>query len=250
MNDQIFLIYPYFKTKENRNQKLFNPLGISYLSSILKQNDINVFKLDCTFKDLSDVVKEIVESRPKIIGFYTMISLSRNTFNLLSLLKNQLPQSLYICGGPLATLYPDIFSKDSDIVFKGEISFEFSKFVKDFFDQSFSKLEFIKSYDFSSLPGVYINHGKVKINNEPRHISTQEFQLLPNPDRGGFDHEKYQKFWFNNEGLKMTNIITTLGCPFNCDFCSKPIFGNKFRKRKISNIIQEIQEIVRVGYDT
>jgi anaerobic magnesium-protoporphyrin IX monomethyl ester cyclase len=44
--------------------------------------------------------------------------------------------------------------------------------------------------------------------------------------------------------------MTTFGCPFNCDFCSKPIFGNDFRRKSGSKIISEIENILGYGYDS
>jgi anaerobic magnesium-protoporphyrin IX monomethyl ester cyclase len=43
--------------------------------------------------------------------------------------------------------------------------------------------------------------------------------------------------------------MLTRGCPYNCDFCSKPVFGNYFRKRDIADIITEIEYIMSLGYD-
>ncbi|MGZ5491184.1 MAG: B12-binding domain-containing radical SAM protein, partial [Nitrososphaeraceae archaeon] len=44
-------------------------------------------------------------------------------------------------------------------------------------------------------------------------------------------------------------IMMTKGCPFNCDFCSKPIFGNKLRRRSILDCINEILYIKSLGYN-
>ena len=44
--------------------------------------------------------------------------------------------------------------------------------------------------------------------------------------------------------------MTTLGCPFNCDFCSKPVFGNLFRRRNLDLVFAEIESIQRLGYDS
>jgi anaerobic magnesium-protoporphyrin IX monomethyl ester cyclase len=43
--------------------------------------------------------------------------------------------------------------------------------------------------------------------------------------------------------------MTTLGCPFNCDFCSRPVFGNLFRRRDLELVFAEIDQISRLGYE-
>jgi anaerobic magnesium-protoporphyrin IX monomethyl ester cyclase len=44
--------------------------------------------------------------------------------------------------------------------------------------------------------------------------------------------------------------MTTYGYPYNCDFCSRPVFGDTFRKRDVSSVMEEIRDIQRLGYDS
>jgi len=44
--------------------------------------------------------------------------------------------------------------------------------------------------------------------------------------------------------------MTTLGCPFDCDFCSRPVFGSSFRRRNLDAVFEEIDQIQRLGYDS
>jgi radical SAM superfamily enzyme YgiQ (UPF0313 family) len=41
------------------------------------------------------------------------------------------------------------------------------------------------------------------------------------------------------------SIITSRGCPYQCSFCSKAVFGNGVRFRSPENVISEIQLLVR-----
>ena len=43
---------------------------------------------------------------------------------------------------------------------------------------------------------------------------------------------------------------STLGCPYGCDFCSKPIFGNVVRRRDLDAVFAEIEQIRALGYDS
>jgi anaerobic magnesium-protoporphyrin IX monomethyl ester cyclase len=43
--------------------------------------------------------------------------------------------------------------------------------------------------------------------------------------------------------------MVTLGCPFNCDFCSRPVFGQLYRKRNLDVVFEEIDQLQRIGYD-
>jgi len=49
-------------------------------------------------------------------------------------------------------------------------------------------------------------------------------------------------------GEKVTPIYTSRGCPYNCTFCSK-IVGNNFRIVNPLQIIEEIEEVKKVGFN-
>jgi anaerobic magnesium-protoporphyrin IX monomethyl ester cyclase len=44
--------------------------------------------------------------------------------------------------------------------------------------------------------------------------------------------------------------MLTLGCPFDCDFCSRPVFGSVFRRRNLDVVFEEIEQIRQLGYDS
>jgi anaerobic magnesium-protoporphyrin IX monomethyl ester cyclase len=69
------------------------------------------------------------------------------------------------------------------------------------------------------------------------------------PDRSDFDHAAYQEAWLRATGQKVTSIIVTLGCPFGCDFCSKPVFGSAVRRRSYDAVFAEIGQLRDLGYD-
>jgi anaerobic magnesium-protoporphyrin IX monomethyl ester cyclase len=50
-------------------------------------------------------------------------------------------------------------------------------------------------------------------------------------------------------GTRTTSIMVTLGCPFDCDFCSRPVFGHVYRKRDLDVVFEEIRQIAQLGYD-
>ncbi len=51
-----------------------------------------------------------------------------------------------------------------------------------------------------------------------------------------------------NTGQKQTSLIITRGCPYSCDFCSKPVWGNQFRKPSLEKVFREIEQIIDLGY--
>jgi len=242
----VTLVYPYFRCKDPV-EKLFPPLGIAYLASQLKERGIPVTLVDCTFETFDEVIDRIAESRPAIIGISIMVTMSRNAFDLLKELQERLPGTLFVAGGPLPTVNPAMFAGRFDLVFCGEGDATFPRFCQDYLSSGRSPHD-LKTLDPVSYPGLYMNRDGQVRSSPPLHQPSEILDRLPLPDRSGFDHHQYQTAMEKNTGLKQTSLIVTRGCPFSCDFCSKPVWGDLFRKPPLEKVFREIEEIRSLGY--
>jgi len=245
---KVAIVFPYFRTRSTM-EMLFPPLGAASLAAQLRKLDLNVKIIDCTFSNWRQVQKALRDYHPDIVGAYCMISLTSNTFRLARWVGTELPDSLLVAGGPLPTLYPERFAADFDAVFRGESDLSFPHFCRDFFRQDLSRSTFGK-LQLQTYAGLYIRDDGSAVDNPIVHHSEQEMAGFPLPDRSDFDHAQYHREWLQHEGTKTTSILTTLGCPFNCDFCSKPIFGSLFRRRNLDAVFEEIEQIRSLGYDS
>ena len=94
-----------------------------------------------------------------------------------------------------------------------------------------------------------LDNGETVISTPPVHQPLEVIERLPLPDRSVFDHRRYQEFWEHTLGCRMTSIMVTRGCPYSCDFCSKPVWGNDYRKPSLERVFAEIRDILSYGYD-
>jgi anaerobic magnesium-protoporphyrin IX monomethyl ester cyclase len=243
----VALIYPYFREKDPV-QKLFPPLGIAYLAGQLHEIGVPVTVHDCTFETFSGVVEKVVTDNPQIVGIYAMITMSRNAFALLDELRIGLPDTLFAAGGPLPTVYPDRFARRFDLVFRGEADRVFPQFCHEYISKK-STPDDLSRLDVGRYPGVYLHSGNGVVQRPPIHHPAAVLDRLPLPDRSGFRHDLYQQYWYEAERCRPASIIITRGCPYACDFCSKPIWGNVFRKPSLERVFSEIEQIIALGYD-
>jgi len=245
---KVAIVFPYFRTRSPM-EMLFPPLGAASLAAQLRRLSLEVKIIDCTFSTWRQVQNALRDYQPEIVGVYCMITLTRNTFRFARWVRSGLPGSLLVAGGPLATLYPDRFAADFDAVFRGESDLSFPHFCRDFFNQNATRST-LEKLPLHTYAGLYLRNGGSAVDNPVVHHSRQEIAGFPLPDRSGFDHSSYQREWMRRDGTKTTSILTTLGCPFNCDFCSKPVFGNVFRRRNLDTVFEEIEQIRSLGYDS
>ncbi|MEQ8236195.1 MAG: radical SAM protein [Syntrophomonadaceae bacterium] len=247
MTSKVVLVYPYFRRKDPV-AKLFHPLGIAYLQSQLKALGVDVAVVDCTFETLEEALAKIVSHQPAIVGISTMVSLSRTALDMAIQLKNSLPQALLVTGGPLPTVYPERFLSYFDLVFQGEADLNFPRFCLDYLAAD-DRQRMIGGIDVRDFPGICLQRGGKVLSSRPVHHATELINRLPMPDRSGFPHERYQEHWAASEQIRPATLMVNRGCPYSCDFCSKPIWGNLFRKPDLVNVFMEIQDIISLGYD-
>jgi anaerobic magnesium-protoporphyrin IX monomethyl ester cyclase len=249
MREEVALIYPHFREKDPvETEKLFPPLGIAFLKSQLSSLSIRSRIHDCTFSTFDEVIDSIEQQKPAIIGIYVMMTMSRNALIMAEELRDRLPGVLLVTGGPLPTLFPVWFSQKFDVVFRGEADGTFAGFCHDYLSSGLPPGRFM-AIDPARYPGIYSQRAEKIIDNPPVHHPQSFLNDLPLPDRSGFDHEKYQSFWNETYGYTQTNIIITRGCPFSCDFCSKPVWGEVYRKPPLDRVVDEIRDVMHYGYE-
>jgi anaerobic magnesium-protoporphyrin IX monomethyl ester cyclase len=230
---------------------LFHPLGIAQLAASLRREGLGVLAVDCTFSHEDEVLAEVLDVQPKIVGIYVMVSMSDNALALAKILRQRLADALLVCGGPLPTLRPERFARDFNVVFRGEAANAFPRFCADYVDASASKSAITRLCENAqAYPGFYCQcqSDGPTFESDSQRLDETGLNSLPLPDRSDYDHDSYQRSWTQKQMSPISSIMTSYGCPCSCDFCSKPIFGNLFRRRDLDRIMEEIRDIKRWGY--
>ncbi|MDD1707276.1 MAG: cobalamin-dependent protein, partial [Methanoregulaceae archaeon] len=120
MGEAIAFVYPYIRDRKPiEREKLFPPLGIASLKSQVLAQGLNSRIHDGTFSRIDEIVKNVERQQPAIVGIYAMLTMSRNALDIAREIRNRLPGTLLVAGGPLPTLYPERFLSDFDLVLRG-----------------------------------------------------------------------------------------------------------------------------------
>jgi radical SAM superfamily enzyme YgiQ (UPF0313 family) len=94
--------------------------------------------------------------------------------------------------------------------------------------------------DFSEIQGLAYIKQNVPVKTFARPV-LKDLDSLPLPAWDLLDINPYRECWLKHKGYFSLNIGTTRGCPFKCNWCAKPIYGNRYNSRSPENVIAEIK---------
>lgn len=80
----------------------------------------------------------------------------------------------------------------------------------------------------------------------PKRPVLRALDQLPPPAWDLLDTAPYRKRWMGSQGFFSLNMATTRGCPFKCNWCAKPIYGNRYNSRSPEHVVDEIGMIQRL----
>ena len=94
--------------------------------------------------------------------------------------------------------------------------------------------------DFFNIHGLAFIHNNSLVTTARRNVM-KELDELPFPAWDIIDMEPYRQSWLKHAGYFSMNMGTTRGCPFKCNWCAKPIYGNRYNTRSPQNVVDELK---------
>ena len=232
------LVYPYFRPHRDRSSFRFPPLGLGYLAARLQQGGHEVSILDCTFLQRPAALERALAWAGDVVGIYSMYPFHQDSIDFARQLRGKC--RLLVTGGPMPSCDPFLFARDFDVVVRGE--------------GENALAEIIAAYEgktpFDAIQGLtyHIGSNGQFMTTPPRQLETN-LDSLPLPARDLLPNSDYIAYWRRKADNATTTIITSRGCPFDCEFCSNAVFGNTYRERSADNVLDEVENALRLGYD-
>ena len=205
------------------SDKAIVPLGILYVASMLRKQKYDVEVLDLT--GLKNYEKSVLDYASKEYDAYGLTATSPDfgqAVHILDLIKSVSTKNKVILGGPHATVGPQTC-----------LPHKFDKIVA----------------------GDGWTGAKLAIEDESKEQlifapMLENFDDAPFPARDLIDMDSYEYYIGGNIA---TNVMTQLGCPYGCAFCSgraQPEY-RRMRLRSISNVMKELDMLHdQYGFDT
>lgn len=242
---KIFLVNPPLTRQEAAGKmkvivNLLPPLGIGYIAALLEREGFVVKIVDCPPLSLThdDLCKDLAIEKPDIIGFTaTTISID-SAIKAARNARAVLPHSLIMIGGPHVTALPEETMRNGpfDVVVLGEGEYSFLEIAQRVRNAS---------SDFSGISGLmYRKNGELISTGRRAYIDNLD--SLPFPAFHLFPPLSiYHPMPGNVRKMPYAQIMTSRGCPYQCTFCDRKVFGQLFRARSPKNVVDEIEMLMK-----
>ena len=242
---------PYDR-KQVRKMQPYPPLGTLYAAAVLRQHKISVGVFDAMLQEPEPGFREALRiHRPKIVAIYeddfnflTKMCLTRMREVAFQMIDDARAAGarVMVHGSDATDHAVEYLRQGCEFVLIGEAEHALLQVVRTIRD----------GRDASGMPGVAwlrrSNSGEVLEKQPP--AAASQFAGFPPPARDLIDMRPYRDAWIAAHGTFSLNLITSRGCPFRCNWCAKPIFGDSFHARPADEVAEEIRDLSeRYGAD-
>jgi anaerobic magnesium-protoporphyrin IX monomethyl ester cyclase len=248
---EILLAHSYhlaYDPKQVRKMQPYPPLGTLYAATALREHGFSAAVFDPMLQDpVSGFLEILRQEKPAILAIY------EDDFNFLSKmcltrmrdLAWQLAQTardagaIVIAHGSDATDHAKEYLRNgADFILVGEA------------EQSMVELcaSILGGHGLpKQIAGViHLDAEGNLVHSSAKPPRNPNWKDLTRPARELIDLEPYRKAWVSAHGYFSTNVVASRGCPYRCNWCAKPISGNKFQLRPAELVAAEICELKQV----
>ncbi|MBN1260105.1 MAG: B12-binding domain-containing radical SAM protein [Anaerolineae bacterium] len=242
----ILLVNPLFLRDDPVESKLmtpFFPLGILYVAATARSAGYDVAIFDAMFAESDDeFVAALEKEQPAIVGFGVLATVRRAALRLAALAKHR--GAIVLMGGADPTARPDVYLQHDvagapvvDVVVVGESEAIIPQLLPVLLEDGPA------SDRLAAVPGVAFRDGTGIVMQTERCALLEDVDAVPLPARDLVDFTPYREAWRRKHGVFTLSLIATRGCPFNCAWCQKIVFGRSFRPRAPERVAEEMRQL-------
>jgi anaerobic magnesium-protoporphyrin IX monomethyl ester cyclase len=222
----------YFDRKQARKMQPYPPLQTLIAAAALREAGFPVTLFDSTFD--ADFESALERERPDLVvvcednfNFLTKMCLTRQrafAFAIADVARRKGLRAV-ATGSDSADRGTEYLKAGFEAVIVGEV------------EQTLVELcrAISQGRPLRGLPGIVDRDGRAEARRP-----LAELDHLPAPAWDLVDVERYRQEWTNAHGHFALNLVASRGCPYRCNWCAKPVYGNSYRFRSPALVADEM----------
>lgn len=226
-----------FDKKQWEQRKPYPPLATIQAASNIRKQGHAVSLFDTNFAESSFQINSFLKEKPDYLVIYDdgfnyltkmcLTNMREAAFEMIGLAKAQ-GIKIFVSSSDSTDHFEDYLKKGADAVILGEADETLSELIE-------------RRENWNECKGIAFLQNNLIIKNPPR-ANLTNLSDLPLPAWDLIDIKLYQEAW-SIHGYFSINLATTRGCPYKCNWCAKPIYGNRYNSRSPEHVVSEIKFI-------
>ena len=246
--NKVLITHSYFykyDRKQWRFKQPYPPLGTLQAAAVIRGLGFQASFFDTSLRDGPAEFPEMLRQHTAqyvVIyddGFNYLtkmcLTIMREAAFVMAQMAKKQGCTVIVCSSDATDHYEKYFPHGVDFVVRGEGEQTLTELL--------SALE--SKRDPSAIPGLSYKKESETVITVPRKV-LKDLDNLPFPAWDLVNMEAYRSIWKRHHGYFSLNIATTRGCPFKCNWCAKPIYGNRYNSRSPENVAAEIEMMIRL----
>ena len=222
----------------------YAPLGTLYAAACVRERGYRVALFDAMLAEsVDDWAAALDRHRPRLAVIYednfnylTKMCLLRMRDAALAMIDAARARGVtVVVAGSDASDHPDAYlDRGADAVVAGEGEATLVELLD----------ALVAGAPLDSIRGVCVRDANGLRRTPPRDV-IRDLDSLPFPAWDLVDVERYRAIWQARHGYFSMNVVTTRGCPYHCNWCAKPIYGQRYNARSPERVVEEIAWLKR-----
>jgi len=218
----------------------YAPVGTLYAAALMREKGHEVAFFDTMFAtDPAGILTRLDTFRPDVLVLYDdgfnyltkmcLTNMREASFRMIAMAK-QRGCTVIVSSSDSTDHFEKYLNEGADFILIGEAEQTLAELM-DHLEKN--------NTDYSSIPGLAYKMQNATVKTMKRPVM-KDLDGLPFPAWDLVDMQPYREMWQRSKGYFSMNMATTRGCPFKCNWCAKPIYGNRYNSRSPQNVIKEL----------
>jgi len=235
-----------FDEKQWNNRQPYPPYGTLCAAAVLRDCGFDVALFDTNLRDSPDEIRPALSpAAPRYLVIYddgfnylTKMCLTRMREAAFQMAKigRKAGCTVIVSSSDATDHCAEYLAEGADFILLGEGEITLRELIL--------ALEAGRT-DPRSIAGLaFADPATGEVVSTPPRAVLHDLDQLPDPAWDLVDMADYQRIW-RSHGYFSLNLATTRGCPYKCNWCAKPIYGNRYNSRSPERVVAEIEGLMQ-----
>jgi anaerobic magnesium-protoporphyrin IX monomethyl ester cyclase len=219
----------------------YAPLGTMYAAALMRDNGNEVLLFDTMFaRHPAEIIPSLKKFDPDLFIIYDdgfnyltkmcLTNMREAAFKMMRFAKAH-GCKVIVSSSDSTDHFEMYLNEGADFILLGEAELTLLELTKNI-ERGVD--------DFFSVQGIAFKHNDSVVKTTRRNV-IKDLDSLPYPAWDLVNMEPYRKLWVKHTGHFSVNMGTTRGCPYKCNWCAKPIYGNRYNSRSPQHVVNELK---------